>query len=95
MCQCACLGWGDWLRGGGVGGSYQPGVSVPLKALFLVFSHTKAHYFQMTQNGTEEIDEATLLQDPDYKALVDYGINKVVAAELKKIYESGQSSYSI
>ena len=49
----------------------------------------------MTQNGTEEIDEATLLQDPDYKALVDYGINKVVAAELKKIYESGQSSYSI
>ena len=28
---------GDGLRGGGVGGSYQPGVSVPLKALFLVF----------------------------------------------------------
>ena len=27
---------GDGLRGGGVGGSYQPGVSVPLKALFLV-----------------------------------------------------------
>ena len=45
--------------------------------------------FQMTQNGTEEMDEATLLQDPDYKALVDYGINKTVAAELKKIYETG------
>ena len=49
----------------------------------------------MTQNGTDEIDEATLLQDPDYKALVDYGINKVVAAELKKIYESGLWSQNI
>ena len=28
---------GGGLRGGGVGGSYQPGVYVPLKALFLVF----------------------------------------------------------
>ena len=28
---------GRGLRGGGVGGSYQPGVYVPLKALFLVF----------------------------------------------------------
>ena len=27
---------GDGLTGGGVGGSYQPGVYVPLKALFLV-----------------------------------------------------------
>ena len=27
---------GGGLRGGGVGGSYQPGVYVPLKALFLV-----------------------------------------------------------
>ena len=27
---------GGRLRGGGVGGSYQPGVYVPLKALFLV-----------------------------------------------------------
>ena len=27
---------GRGLRGGGVGGSYQPGVYVPLKALFLV-----------------------------------------------------------
>lgn len=48
----------------------------------------------MTQNGTDEIDEATLLQDPDYKALVDYGINKVVAAELKKIYESGKLKHA-
>ena len=30
---------GSGLRGGGVGGSYQPGVYVPLKALFLV-EHT-------------------------------------------------------
>ena len=64
------------------------------------FSHDTTHlllsvYFQMTQNGTDEIDEATLLQDPDYKALVDYGINKVVAAELKKIYESGLWSQNI
>ena len=29
---------GGGLRGGGVGGSYQPGVYVPLKALFLVNS---------------------------------------------------------
>ena len=28
---------GGGLRGGGVGGSYQPGVYVPLKALFLVY----------------------------------------------------------
>ena len=28
---------GGELMGGGVGGSYQPGVYVPLKALFLVF----------------------------------------------------------
>ena len=28
---------GGELTGGGVGGSYQPGVYVPLKALFLVF----------------------------------------------------------
>ena len=28
---------GGGLRGGGVGGSYQPGVYVPLKALFLVW----------------------------------------------------------
>ena len=27
---------GGWLRSGGVGGCYQPGVYVPLKALFLV-----------------------------------------------------------
>ena len=27
---------GEGLTGGGVGGSYQPGVYVPLKALFLV-----------------------------------------------------------
>ena len=25
-----------WIGGGGIGGSYQPGVYVPLKALFLV-----------------------------------------------------------
>ena len=49
--------------------------------------------FQMTENGLKtenaEVDEETLLQDPDYKALVDYGINKTVAAELKKIYDTG------
>ena len=45
----------------------------------------------MTENGLNaaEVDEATLLQDPDYKALVDYGINKTVAAELKKTYDTG------
>ena len=31
------MDWGRWAEGGGVGGSYQPGVYVPLKALFLVF----------------------------------------------------------
>ena len=30
---------GAGLRGGGVGGSYQPGVYVPLKALFLVLDY--------------------------------------------------------
>ena len=47
--------------------------------------------FQMTENGISEIavDEEILLRDPEYKALVDYGINKAVAAELKKIYETG------
>ena len=29
-------GLGGWGAGGGIGGSYQPGVYVPLKALFLV-----------------------------------------------------------
>ena len=45
----------------------------------------------MTENGISEIavDEEILLRDPEYKALVDYGINKAVAAELKKIYETG------
>lgn len=44
----------------------------------------------MTENGiSAEVDEETLLQDPDYKSLIDYGINKIVAAELKKIYETG------
>ena len=33
---------GGGLRGGGVGGSYQPGVYVPLKALFLV-----SYFFQI------------------------------------------------
>ena len=35
-------GGGGWGAGGGVGGCYQPGVYVPLKALFLVVKKSLA-----------------------------------------------------
>ena len=61
------------------------------KRLLALYLTIYLNLFQMTENGLNaaEVDEATLLQDPDYKALVDYGINKTVAAELKKTYDTG------
>ena len=38
---------GGGLRGGGVGGSYQPGVYVPLKALFLVQVNFPKYFHKM------------------------------------------------
>ena len=40
---------GGGLRGGGVGGSYQPGVYVPLKALFLVPNRQPLSYLKLTE----------------------------------------------
>ena len=41
---------GGGLRGGGVGGSYQPGVYVPLKALFLVSNYFSGRLLQSSHS---------------------------------------------
>ena len=42
---------GGGLRDGGVGGSYQPGVYVPLKALFLVLRSFLNNHFEELGSG--------------------------------------------